>query len=224
MKDNFIHICFIVDSSSSMSNAVSDVVGGFDKIIKEQRENDKGQCSISLFTFASNVEEKFIGKDVKEITKLDYNPSGMTAMNDGIGTAIDKIGAWLRDMKEEDRPSKNLIVIITDGQENHSKEYSLSKVQEMIKHQTEKYSWDFMYIGADVTEKKTADNLGITTRSFTSKADHFRNYDMLNNATTKYRCASASVADSVLKSSLLEDSNFMTEEYERAMNVKLKAT
>lgn len=221
MKDNFIHICFIIDSSSSMTDAVSDVLGGFDRIIKEQKENDKGQCSISLFTFASNVEEKFIGRDVKEITNLDYQPSGMTAMNDGIGTAIDKVGEWLRDMKEEDRPSKNLIVIITDGEENYSKEYSLKKVQEMIKHQTEKYNWDFMYIGADVTEKKTADNLGISTRSFTSKANHFKNYDILNTATTKYRCASASVADSVLRCSLADDSKFMTEEYEKEIGVKL---
>lgn len=222
MKDKFIHICFIVDSSSSMSDAVSDVVGGFNRILKEQKENKEGQCSISLFTFGSNVEEKFIGKDVSEVSELDYHPSGMTAMNDGIGTAIDKVGEWLRDMKEEERPSKNLIVIMTDGEENFSKEYSLSKVQEMIKHQTDKYSWDFMYIGADVTNKKTADNLGIKTRSFTSKLNHFKNYDILNAATTKYRCASSSKeANSVFNSALKCASLALTEEYEKEIGTKL---
>lgn len=222
MKEKFIHICFVVDSSSSMSDAVSDVVGGFNKIIKEQKENKEGQCSISLFTFGSNVEEKFIGKDVKEVAELDYHPAGMTAMNDGIGTAIDKIGAWLRDMKEEERPSKNLIVIMTDGEENYSKEYSLKKVQDMIKHQTDKYSWEFMYIGADVTNKKTADDLGIKTRSFTSKLNHFKNYDMLNDATTKYRCAATlRAANDAFSSTLDCATNALTEEYEKEIGVKL---
>ena len=154
--------------------------------------------------------------------ELDYHPSGMTAMNDGIGMAIDKVGAWLRDMKEEDRPSKNLIVIMTDGEENYSKEYSLKKVQDMIKHQTDKYSWEFMYIGADVTNKKTADDLGIKTRSFTSKLNHFKNYDILNDATTKYRCASSlSTANHVFDSTLKCASVALTEEYEKEIGTKL---
>ena len=222
MKDNYIHVCFIIDSSSSMSNMVSDVTAGFDKIIKEQKENDKGQCSISLFTFGSNVEEKFVGKDVKEVDNLDYNPMGLTAMNDGIGTAIDKVGAWLRDMKEEDRPSKVLVVIMTDGEENNSREYSLEKVKQMIDLQTNTYNWTFTFVGCDVTNKKDADNLGIKTRGFSSKKDYFKNYDILNDGLRSYRCASMAVADSCLNETLSVSWDSMTEEYEKQTGVKLR--
>lgn len=221
MKDNYIHVCFVIDSSGSMSDMVSDVKAGFDKIIKEQKENDKGQCSISLFTFGSNVEEKFIGKDVKEVKNLEYDPMGMTAMNDGIGTAIDKVGAWLRDTKEEERPSKVLVVIMTDGEENFSKEYSLGKVKEMISHQQDRYNWTFTFVGCDITNKKDADNLGIRTRGFSSKKDYFKNYDILNDGLKTYRCAAMAVADSCLNKTLSTSWGKMTEEYEKETGVKL---
>lgn len=213
MKDNFIHVCFVVDSSSSMIDASSDVVGGFKKIVDEQKANDIGQCSVSLFTFGTNVNEIYLGKDVNDVEYLDYNPDGMTAMNDGIGFAIDKVGEWLNEMKEEERPSKNLVVIITDGEENYSRRYTLSQVQEMIKHQTEKYNWEFMYIGADVTSKTTADNLGIGLRSFTTKSDHYKNYSVLSNSMSAYRMSDVSCRDDVLSASLSEESIKLTDEF-----------
>ena len=97
-------------------------------------------------------------------------------MNDGIGVAIDRVGKWLSDMDEKDRPSKNLVIIMTDGEENNSKEYSLDRVKEMIKHQTEKYSWDFMYIGTDITTKKDANRLGVTKMSMSSRKNFMENY------------------------------------------------
>lgn len=109
MKENYIHVCFIVDKSGSMYDAASDVVGGFKSIIAEQRQVKDGQCSVSLYTFDDNVVEHYIGKDVFEVEDFVYVPSGCTAMNDGIGTAIDNIGKWLSETPEEERPSKNLI-------------------------------------------------------------------------------------------------------------------
>ena len=87
---------------------------------------------MSLFKFNNDVNEVYLGKDVNEINEIDYTAHGCTAMNDGIGTAIDKVGKWLSDMKEEDRPSKNLIIIMTDGQENASKEYSLYALSSLM--------------------------------------------------------------------------------------------
>lgn len=121
MKDNFIHVCFIIDESGSMFSSKEDVIGGFKTIIEEQKEEEKGHCAISLYTFEDKVKKIYVGKDVNEVNDLEYVPSGCTAMYDGIGTAITEIGKWLNGMKEEDRPSKNLIVIMTDGYENASK-------------------------------------------------------------------------------------------------------
>lgn len=188
-KSNFIHVCFVIDESGSMSGTEGDVIGGFKKVIDEQKAISAGTCSVSYFKFSTGVEEVFIGKDVNEVEYLDgkYSPNGLTALFDGVGTAIDKVGKWLNDMKEEDRPEKNLIVIMTDGGENNSKEYSASKVKEMIKHQEEKYNWTFVYMGNDLKDASDANTLGFTTRSFASKGDYYKNYDVINCSVASYR-------------------------------------
>jgi uncharacterized protein YegL len=189
MKSNFIHVCFVIDESSSMYDSVSDVVAGFKKIIDEQKANSEGTCAISIFRFASDVKDPdFIGKDIKEISnELEYHPYGCTAMYDGIGIAIDTIGKWLNNIPEEERPEKNLIVIMTDGEENNSKEYSASRVREMIKHQEEKYSWTFLYIGTDITNTKDADNLGFSSRFATTRSKLGKSYDAINSVVNCYR-------------------------------------
>lgn len=268
MKKNFIHVCFIIDESSSMYGSESDIIGGFNKTIKEQREVKDGQCSVSFFSFADNVVERFIGKDVNEVKELtngnmfgnkfyshssflsltssvvngvadvnvtinedesnplyQYCPNGCTAMNDGIGTAIDRIGRWLSDMEEDERPSKNLIVIMTDGEENSSKEYSLAKVQDMIKHQTEKYDWSFVYMGMDISNSKTADDLGINTRSFSSKnSTHmYKNYSNISEAASVYRSCTCSSYDASLQMDTCLQGSLgdVTKEYENMINAKI---
>ena len=129
MKSNLLHICFVLDESGSMYNSVDDVIGGFQKLIDEQKGEKNGECIISLYRFSSTVKKDYIGKPVNEVPKLYYSPGGCTAMNDGVGTAIDEIGKWLSDMNESERPSKNMIVIMTDGQENASKEYNFDTVK-----------------------------------------------------------------------------------------------
>lgn len=152
-----------------------------------------------------------------------YSPHGCTAMNDGIGTAIDKIGKWLSDMPEEERPSKNMIVIMTDGEENSSKEYTLDKVKNMIQHQTEKYNWTFVYMGMDITSKNTADGLGIFNRSFSSKSssDMYKNYDNISASVCYYRMSDATIANDVLCESLTSSLNEMTHTYEAKTGLNL---
>lgn len=222
MKDNYINVVFCVDESGSMYRSLEDVVGGFKSVVDEQKRVKEGKCTISLYTFASDVREIYLGKDVNEIEGIDYYPCGNTAMNDGIGTAIDKVGKWLSDMKEEDRPSKTLFVIMTDGEENSSTEYTLKQVQDMIKHQTEKYNWDFMYIGTDITKSEAAQSLGITRMSFSSRKNYFKNYDMLNCAISSYKCASSLAdADADMDSCLTRMSSEITDEYEQELGRKI---
>ena len=224
MKENFIHICFIIDESGAMYRSTDDVIGGFKSTIEEQKKVTDGKCAVSLFKFNSTVSELYLGKDVNEIENLTYVAGGCTAMNDGIGTAIDKIGKWLSDMKEDERPSKNLIVIMTDGQENASKEYSFDRVKEMIKHQEEKYNWTFMYMGTDITSMEDVNKLGIRMSSFSARKDFASNYSVINEASTLYRSlksdslTAAATMDSFLSASVDE----MTTKYEAENNIKIK--
>ena len=125
MKEKLIHVVFVVDSSGSMSGSEQDVIGGFKKTIDEQKKIKDGDCIVSLYEFASDVKQVYLGKSLNEIDGLDYTVGGMTRLYDGMGTAIDEVGRWLADKPEEERPSKNLIVVITDGGENSSYEYRL---------------------------------------------------------------------------------------------------
>lgn len=195
MKENFIHVCFVVDESGSMMMSQSDVIGGFKRVIDEQKAVKDGTCAVSLFKFSDKVTEVYRGKDVNEVEYLNestYAPGGMTAMNDGIGVAIDNIGKWLDGMKESEKPEKNLIVIMTDGMENASKEYTGERIREMIKHQEDKYSWTFMYLGTDITDAKAAVDLGIKYRGFSSRKDVSANYLSVSSVVTAYRNTSGS--------------------------------
>jgi hypothetical protein len=189
MKSNFIHVCFIIDESSSMYYSISDVKGGFTKIIDEQKANEEGTCAISIFRFASTAREAdFIMRDINEVGReIEYRPSGCTAMYDGIGVAIDEIGERLAAMPEEERPEKNLIVIMTDGEENSSRTYQPSKIKEMIKHQEDKYNWTFLYIGTDISNTQDADRVGIGRKFATTRNKMYKSYDTINSVTSCYR-------------------------------------
>ena len=225
MQGNWINLVFVIDESSSMSPSRQDVTEGFKSVVEEQKKIKDGRVSVSLYTFASEVKTVYKAKDINEIDGIDYKPMGMTAMNDGIGFAIDDIGKWLyeKDQKGEEMPSKTLVVVMTDGYENSSKEYTIEQVKEKITHQTEKYSWEFVYIGMDIMSSKDADKLGIKLKAFTSKIGGFKKaYCMLNKAATNYRNASnAATGSTILYSSLAADTRGMTEEYNIANGTNL---
>lgn len=221
MKSNLLHICFVLDESGSMYNSVDDVIGGFQKLIDEQKGEKNGECIISLYRFSSTVKKDYIGKPVNEVPKLYYSPGGCTAMNDGVGTAIDEIGKWLSDMNESERPSKNMIVIMTDGQENASKEYNFDTVKAKIKHQEEKYSWTFVYMGTNLQDLKDANRLGIKMRSVSGSRNIAANYSHIDTYAKTLRsstnAASVAAADAFLTRQLCED----TTRYQVENNITL---
>ena len=224
MKANFIHVCFVVDSSGSMTTSIGDVKGGFKKMIEEQQANTKGECAVSYFDFNSEVTEVYRGKNVKDINStLEYIPSGMTALMDGVGIAIDTIGKWLNSMPEDEKPEQNLIVIITDGGENFSKEYSASRVREMIKHQQDKYSWNFIFLGADLTNVKDAIDLGIKTRGITTKKTLGKSYDIVNSSLSLYRNVNGTKDQKLatMNAYLCSSVDAMNDDYQKTTGIKV---
>lgn len=216
MKSNLLHICFVLDESGSMYNSIDDVIEGFQKLIDEQKKEKNGECIISLYRFSDTVKKDYIGKPVDEVPRLTYSPWGCTAMNDGVGTAIDEIGKWLSDMDESDRPSKNMIVIMTDGKENASKEYDFDVVKKKIKHQEEKYSWTFVYMGTNLQDLKDANRLGIKMRSVSGSRNITANYSYIDTYATALRNGNTA-ADALLARQLRED----TTRYQVENNITL---
>ena len=132
LNTKWLNLVFIIDKSGSMYQSTQDVIGGFNKIIDEQKEIKDGKVTVSLYTFNEKVTEEYLGIDINDIKEFKYNASGLTAMNDGIGVGIDNVGKWLhaKDTNGEEMPGKTLVVVMTDGIENASREYSLKTVKE----------------------------------------------------------------------------------------------
>lgn len=161
-KPNSTHIVFVVDRSGSMTAIAKDMVGGFKTFIEEQKKLP-GECCVSLITFDSAYEVQYKSKPLAEVGELVLEPRGSTALLDAMGKTIYDVGTMLASMNEEDRPSQVLFIVITDGQENSSREYTSKQVFDMITHQREKYSWEFIYLGANQDAIATASSLGIST-------------------------------------------------------------
>ena len=97
--------------------------------------------------------------------------------------------------RDEDRPEKTVFVITTDGVENASKIYTYSKVQSMIKRQTEKYGWEFLFLGANIDAKEEARRFGIdekrAVKYHSDKKGTALNYKVAGQAIAEFRCYSA---------------------------------
>lgn len=206
MKDNFIHVGFIVDSSGSMWGSEADVIGGFKRVVEEQKAVEKGQCAMSMIDFNNEAEVVYIGKDVSEIEDdLDYHVGGGTALLDAIMLGIDKIHQWNMSLTEAERPEKTMVVIMTDGGENSSRHTTTTEVRDKIKEMETEFGWTFVYLGADLSNVNDAKSLGIQTRGVSTKASMASNYDAINTVTSTFRYATGnSLSKSLSMNSALE--------------------
>ncbi len=161
--NNITELVFILDRSGSMSGLESDTIGGFNAMIKKQRE-EEGECFVSTVLF-DNVSEVLHDRiklaDVPEMTDKDYTVRGCTALIDALGGAIHHIGNIHKYARPEDVPEHTLFVITTDGMENASHRYSSEQVKKMIERQKGKYGWEFLFIGANIDAVETASRYGI---------------------------------------------------------------
>lgn len=164
MKDNFSEIVVILDRSGSMGTIVNDTIGGFNSFIKSQKDLNLGECNVTLVQFDDKYELNYTSKlsDVKDLSTETYIPRGGTSLLDAIGKTITEVGSRLVSTPEAMRPSRVIFVIITDGEENTSKEYRTEQIKTMVEHQTNKYSWDFLYLNCDLKGFGQARDMGFT--------------------------------------------------------------
>lgn len=162
MNKNVTEIIFLLDRSGSMGGLESDTIGGFNAFVNKQTALE-GETRVTAVLFDDQYEILWNGIDSRKtkLTEENYYVRGMTALLDAVGKTILDVGCRLSKMAEEDRPSKVIFVITTDGMENASKEFTYKKVKELIQHQQEKYNWEFIFLGANIDAEREADSLGI---------------------------------------------------------------
>lgn len=163
MNNNLTELVFILDKSGSMSGLEQDTIGGFNSMLQKQKQ-EAGEAYITTVLFDHDYEllhDRADIKNVNNITEKEYFVGGTTALLDAMGRTINNIGKKIDDTKEEEHPGKVIFIIITDGMENSSHEFSSTKIKSMVEHQKTKYSWEFIFLGANIDAIKTAENFGI---------------------------------------------------------------
>ena len=158
-----IEIVFILDRSGSMEDLTQDTIGGFNSMIEKQKDK-KVNALVSTVLFDNEavvLHDRVKIADIPAMTGKEYWARGTTALYDAVGSSIKHIGNIHKYAREEDVPAKTLFVITTDGMENSSKVYTLSKIKKMIENQKNKYNWEFIFLGADMDAIGAAREIGI---------------------------------------------------------------
>lgn len=200
MKNNISELVFILDRSGSMSGLESDTIGGFNSLIEKQKKVE-GKCYVTTVLFDSFFEtlhDRVELSKIRPMTEEDYSVRGCTALLDALGSTIRHIAQIHKYARPEDVPEHVTFVIMTDGMENASHEYSSARVKSMIEHEKEKYGWEFLFLGANIDAVETASHYGIgaarAANYRSSSAGTRRAYDVVGDAVCAQR-RGAPIAD-----------------------------
>lgn len=188
MRKDLVDITVVLDRSGSMRSCKEDSEGGFNSFIQKQKE-ETGETNLTLIQFDDEYEVVYNGINIQNVKEYKLEPRGMTALLDAVGKAINVTGSRLAAMKEEDRPATVLFMIITDGGENSSTEFTGEQIKSMIEIQQNIYKWKFTYLGANVDAFAVGGSLGIKTSGLSNY--NTRNtrsvYNTVSNLTSRMR-------------------------------------
>ena len=186
-------IVFIVDRSGSMGGCEADVIGGFNRMLADQRQK-AGECTVStvLFDHAAEIlHDRVPIAEVRPMTEEAYVVRGSTAYYDALGRAILHHVHVQRKLPAERRAERVLFVVMTDGAENASREFNAAQLKRLITHEQERWGWEFVFIGAGIDAIQAAAGIGIRAdRAINTVADGAgaaMSWDCVNAAVTNLR-------------------------------------
>ncbi len=187
MNTQLTEIAFMLDRSGSMHSQVDFAIKGFNDFRHAQCDVP-GQARFTLVLFDDQYEVTCASVPIREVTDLDrstFVPRGSTALLDAIGRTIDELGARLAALPEAERPGQVIVAILTDGEENASRQFTLADISSCIAHQRDVYGWQFFFLGADQDAIATAVKLNIDQGSaLRFSADH-AGYDSSSKAMSR---------------------------------------
>jgi uncharacterized protein YegL len=193
MKKGLTELVFILDKSGSMSGLEADTIGGFNSMLQKQQAAG-GDCLVTTVLFDNNYEllhDRIDLKAVSPMTDKEYQVCGCTALLDAIGRTIHKIGNAQKNTADDYRAEKVMFVIITDGEENSSREYTAVRVKSQIERQKNKYGWEFIFLGANIDAVETAGRFGISADRavdyIPDKAGTKLNFAVMSEAVMSFR-------------------------------------
>lgn len=217
---NYTDLNVILDRSGSMSSIAKDMTGGIETFLaKEKATGD--ETKVSLFQFDDKYDVVFVDKDIKDEITIPLVPRGGTALLDAVGKTIASVGEKLAKLDEADRPNRVLFLIITDGEENSSTEFTFEALKTQLKHQRETYAWDFVFLGTNEDALFQGEGLGIgkgstrgfnrnsadITRCFADVTTSYQNYKSLDRNLVASRCATFELTPNIVSETAADDDN-----------------
>ena len=193
MKENYTHITVILDRSGSMESIRDDVIGGFNAFLTEQQATE-GMATMTLVQFDTQNPYEVIANfqllgTISPLTRELYVPRASTPLLDAVGRGINDLEANLSKMAAAGHPEKVIFLIVTDGQENASREFNRAQITQMITAHEEKDKWQFVFISADLAAMQDAASYGM-------KADNMMAFDK-NSAGTANAFQSVSLVEAL---------------------------
>lgn len=196
MNKNLTELVFILDKSGSMAGLERDTIGGFNSMLDKQKQVE-GECRITTVLFDNRYQllhDRIDIRAVSPMTEREYQVGGSTALLDAVGRTIGKLVGVQKNTAEEYRAGNVMFVIITDGEENSSREYSAGKVKAMIEEE-KRYGWEFVFLGANIDAVETAGRFGISADRAADyvpdSAGTELNFQMMSEAVTAFRATQA---------------------------------
>ena len=194
-------LVFILDRSGSMYGLEADTIGGFNSMLEKQKQ-ESGEAYVTTVLFDHQVEllhDRLPLATVSPMTVKGYTVRGSTALLDAVGSTIRHIANIHKYAHPNNRPDKTLFVIITDGMENASRQYTYDKVKQLIRHEEEKYGWEFLFLGANIDAAVVGERFGIredhTATYLSDAAGTTLNYEVISDAVSQVRACAPLSAD-----------------------------
>ena len=191
-ENNRRDIVFILDESGSMSSMGNEPIQAVNNFIKDQKNIlSKDGSTFSLWKFNSIVTNIFNDIPLEKVTEFtNFVPDSMTALYDAIGKAINS--------KKEKQHYENVIcVILTDGLENSSTQFTYTQIRDMIKEMEEKHNWNFIYLGANQDAFSVGNSIGVKrcARYDTSGGELLEITRVTSEAVSSYRKSSSEIGN-----------------------------
>lgn len=162
-RTDLTDITFVLDRSGSMQSIKNVTIEAFNGFLHSQRTG-AGVAQMTLVQFDDQFELVYGAipmHHAPELTEGTFQPRASTALLDAIGRTIKATGDRLQRLPPEQRPGTVIFVTLTDGYENASHEFTLQRVNEMIREQRDKEAWQFIFLGANQDAIATAAQMGV---------------------------------------------------------------
>lgn len=208
-------IAALIDRSGSMASIKDDTEGGFAAFLQSQRDDmtENQKIEVWLSEFDNEYSNVYSAKSINDVPNYCLHPRGMTALVDSMYRMISEIGAELEGRDEDARPGKVIFLTLTDGQENSSREVTAEQLREKVKEQTDKYGWQFIFLGANIDAVSVGGSYGIAAHNSMSYTASAAGVDHTFRAASRYTTALRSNAPAAAK-------GFTDEERDAAMDSK----